>query len=94
MKITRLRHDHIRVTGMAEICGFDLELRDARATIARVVSDLFPAGGDLSDRILVLSGPMTPDGTPVIGATDVRPPFSTLAGTRSAGPWPAVRPSS
>ena len=68
--ITRLG-DRIRVAGMAEICGFDLELRDARrATIAHVVSDLFPEGGDL-DKAEFWCGlrPMTPDGTPVIGAT-------------------------
>ncbi len=68
--ITRLG-DRIRVAGMAEICGFDLELRDARrATIAHVVSDLFPAGGDLSKAEFWCGlRPMTPDGTPVIGAT-------------------------
>jgi len=67
--ITRLG-DRIRVAGMAEICGFDLELRDARrATIAHVVSDLFPAGGDLSKAEFWCGlRPMTPDGTPVIGA--------------------------
>lgn len=68
--ITRLG-DRIRVAGMAEICGFDLELREARrATIAHVVSDLFPKGGDLA-RAEFWCGlrPMTPDGTPVIGAS-------------------------
>lgn len=70
--VTRLG-DRIRVAGMAEICGFDLELREKRrATIAHVVSDLFPKGGDL-DKAEFWCGlrPMTPDGSPVIGATGV-----------------------
>ncbi|MBB4198002.1 D-amino acid dehydrogenase small subunit [Rhodoblastus sphagnicola] len=70
--VTRLG-DRIRVAGMAEICGFDLELREKRrATIAHVVSDLFPQGGDL-DKAEFWCGlrPMTPDGSPVIGATAV-----------------------
>jgi len=70
--VTRLG-DRIRVAGMAEICGFDLELREKRrATIAHVVSDLFPQGGDV-DTAEFWCGlrPMTPDGSPVIGATGV-----------------------
>lgn len=68
--ITRLG-DRIRVAGMAEICGFDLALRDKRrATIAHVVSDLFPGGGDLeASEFWCGLRPMTPDGTPVIGGT-------------------------
>lgn len=68
--VTRLG-DRIRVAGMAEICGYDLALREARRrTIAHVATDLFPDGGDL-DRAEFWCGlrPMTPDGTPVIGAT-------------------------
>lgn len=68
--ITRLG-DRIRVAGMAEICGFDLELREKRrATVEHVVSDLFPLGGDLAKAEFWCGlRPMTPDGTPVIGKT-------------------------
>lgn len=62
--------DRIRVGGMAEIAGFDLTLnRRRRETLEMVVTDLFP-GGDL-ERAEFWTGlrPMTPDGTPIIGAT-------------------------
>ena len=68
--ITRLG-DRIRVGGTAELAGFDLNLRDARReTLAYSVGDLFPEGGDIS-RATFWTGlrPMTPDGTPIIGAT-------------------------
>ncbi len=67
--ITRLG-DRIRVGGMAEISAFSTDLPDRRrATLEMSVSSLFP-GGDLS-RAIFWSGlrPMTPDGTPIIGAT-------------------------
>lgn len=71
--ITRLG-DRIRVAGMAELAGFDLELREKRRrTLDHVVSDLFPAGGDLARQEFWCGlRPMTPDGTPVIGATPVK----------------------
>ena len=62
--------DRIRVGGMAELGGFDLRLNPRRrATLERVVSDLFP-GGDLP-RAQFWTGlrPMTPDSTPIVGAT-------------------------
>jgi len=62
--------DRIRVGGMAELGGFDLRLDPRRrATLELVVQDLFP-GGDLA-RATFWTGlrPMTPDSTPVIGAT-------------------------
>ena len=68
--VTRLG-DRIRVGGTAELAGYSLALRPARrATLAHVVSDLFPRGGDLS-RASFWCGlrPMTPDGTPLVGAT-------------------------
>lgn len=71
--ITRLG-DRIRVAGMAEIAGFDLRLRERRLdTVRHVVRDLFPAGGDLA-RAEPWTGlrPMTPDGTPIVGATAYR----------------------
>jgi D-amino-acid dehydrogenase len=55
---------------MAELGGFDLRLNPRRrATLERVTQDLFP-GGDLP-RAEFWTGlrPMTPDSTPVIGAT-------------------------
>ena len=62
--------DRIRVGGMAELGGFDLRLDPRRrATLEMVVNDLFP-GGDVA-RATFWTGlrPMTPDGTPVVGAT-------------------------
>jgi D-amino-acid dehydrogenase len=68
--------DRIRVGGMAELSGFDLALNPKRrATLERVVNDLYPGGGDLA-RAEFWTGlrPATPDGTPVVGAT----PFGNL----------------
>jgi D-amino-acid dehydrogenase len=62
--------DRIRVGGMAELAGFDLRLDPRRrATLEMVVQDLFP-GGDVA-RASFWTGlrPMTPDGTPIVGAT-------------------------
>lgn len=62
--------DRIRVGGMAELGGYDLRLDPARrATLELVVDDLFP-GGDVS-RATFWTGlrPMTPDSTPIVGAT-------------------------
>ena len=70
--ITRLG-DRIRVGGTAEIAGYDLTLRAARKeTLVHSVSDLFPRGGDTAKASFWCGlRPMTPDGTPVIGATAV-----------------------
>ncbi|WP_271180628.1 D-amino acid dehydrogenase [Ancylobacter defluvii] len=68
--ITRLG-DRIRVGGMAEIAGFNLDLPPARrATLEHSVEDLFGGAGD-QKRATFWTGlrPMTPDGTPVIGPT-------------------------
>lgn len=68
--VTRLG-DRIRVGGTAQLSGFDLNLYEARRrTLEFVVSDLFPRGGDVS-RAEFWTGlrPMTPDGTPIVGAT-------------------------
>jgi D-amino-acid dehydrogenase len=73
--VTRLG-ERIRVGGTAELAGYSLKLRAARRdTLDHVVSDLFPDGGDLK-RAEFWTGlrPMTPDGTPVVGAT----PYSNL----------------
>jgi len=68
--VTRLG-ERIRVGGTAELAGYTLKLHDARRqTLEHVVTDLFPRGGDVS-RAEFWCGlrPMTPDGTPVVGAT-------------------------
>ena len=68
--VTRLGN-RIRVGGTAELAGYNLKLREPRrATLEHVVTDLFPAGGDVQ-RATFWAGlrPMTPDGTPVIGPT-------------------------
>ncbi len=68
--VTRLG-DRIRVGGTAQLSGFDLELVAARRrTLEHVVNDLFPRGGDVA-RAEFWTGlrPMTPDGTPIVGAT-------------------------
>ncbi len=68
--LTRLG-DRLRVAGTAELTGYDLRLRPGRcATIAHVLRDLFPAGGDL-ERAEYWAGlrPMTPDNPPVLGPT-------------------------
>ncbi|WP_348635343.1 D-amino acid dehydrogenase [Herbaspirillum sp. LeCh32-8] len=65
--------DRIRVGGMAEIVGYDKTLKTKRrATLELVVNDLFPGAGDTT-RASFWTGlrPMTPDGTPVVGATPV-----------------------
>ena len=88
--ITRLG-DRIRVGGMAEISGYNNRLEPARRrTLEHSVTDLFP-GGDLS-RATFWSGlrPMTPDGTPVIGATKIAGLYlntghGTLGWTMSSG---------
>ncbi|NPC57807.1 D-amino acid dehydrogenase [Caenimonas soli] len=70
-KIAITRFDNrIRVGGMAELGGFDLRLNPhRRATLEMVVKDLFP-GGDMK-RASFWTGlrPMTPDSTPIVGAT-------------------------
>ena len=68
--VTRLG-ERIRVGGTAELAGYTLKLHETRrATLEHVVTDLFPRGGDVS-RAEFWCGlrPMTPDGTPVVGAT-------------------------
>ncbi|WP_313604567.1 D-amino acid dehydrogenase [Rhizobium sp.] len=88
--ITRLG-DRIRVGGMAEISGYTNDLgQKRRATLEHSVTDLFP-GGDVS-KADFWSGlrPMTPDGTPVIGATKIKGLFlntghGTLGWTMSCG---------
>lgn len=88
--ITRLG-ERIRVGGMAEISGYETRLDEARRrTLEHSVLDLFP-GGDVRQATF-WSGmrPMTPDGTPVIGATSLQGLYlntghGTLGWTMSCG---------
>lgn len=89
--ITRFAN-RIRVGGMAELAGFDTELREKRrATLRMVVNDLFPQGGQAQE-LDFWTGyrPMTPDGTPIIGASKFRNLFfntghGTLGWTMACG---------
>lgn len=70
--ITRLG-DRIRVGGMAEVSGYRATLEPRRQrTLEYSLETLFPGAGDVS-KATFWAGlrPMTPDGTPVIGATAV-----------------------
>ncbi|HAP26607.1 MAG TPA: D-amino acid dehydrogenase [Achromobacter sp.] len=71
-KVAVTRFDQrIRVGGMAELSGFDLRLKDARRkTLELVVNDLFPGSGHVAQAEFWTGlRPMTPDSTPVVGAT-------------------------
>lgn len=89
--ITRF-DDRIRVGGMAELSGHNLQLRDKPlATLRMVLKDLFPDCSDMqgADYWTGLR-PMTPDGTPVVGATDINNLYlntghGTLGWTMSCG---------
>ncbi|MGE4360370.1 MAG: D-amino acid dehydrogenase, partial [Lysobacteraceae bacterium] len=92
-KVAVTRFDNrIRVGGMAELGGYDLRLNPRRRqTLERVVGDLFPTGGDLP-RAEFWTGlrPMTPDSTPIVGATPYPELFintghGTLGWTMSCG---------
>ncbi|WP_370630096.1 D-amino acid dehydrogenase [Xenophilus sp. Marseille-Q4582] len=91
-KIAVTRFDQrIRVGGMAELGGFDLRLNPVRrATLEKVVGELFP-GGDLPAASFWTGlRPMTPDGTPIVGATPLANLFlntghGTLGWTMACG---------
>jgi len=62
--------DRIRVGGMAELGGFDLRLNPRRReTLDFVINDLFPGGDVTQAEFWTGLRPMTPDSTPIIGAT-------------------------
>ncbi|MEE9886238.1 D-amino acid dehydrogenase [Acinetobacter nosocomialis] len=91
-KIAITRFDQrIRVGGMAELNGFNLGLNeDRRATLQMVTQDLFP-GGDMAQASFWTGlRPMTPDSTPIIGATRFKNLFlntghGTLGWTMACG---------
>ncbi|WCT80164.1 D-amino acid dehydrogenase [Novosphingobium humi] len=70
--ITRLGN-RIRIGGMAEISGFNMDLPEARrATLEHSAGTLFPGAGDFSAASFWCGlRPMTPDSTPVIGPTRI-----------------------
>ena len=89
--VTRLG-DRIRVGGTAELAGYSLKLHDARRhTLEHVVTDLFPGSGDVQQADFWCGlRPMTPDGTPIIGATKLPNLYlatghGTLGWTMAAG---------
>ena len=84
--------DRIRVGGMAEIAGYSKTLNPARReTLEMVVNDLFPGAGDTRQASFWTGlRPMTPDSTPVVGATPLRNLFTntghgTLGWTMACG---------
>jgi len=70
-KVAVTRFDQrVRVGGMAELGGFDLRLNpDRRETLEKVVNELFPGADSRHASFWTGLRPMTPDSTPVIGAT-------------------------
>ncbi|VTU26567.1 D-amino acid dehydrogenase [Variovorax sp. PBL-E5] len=70
--VTRLG-ERIRVGGTAQLSGYDLALDDRRRdTLEHVVTDLFPQGGSVKGAEFWTGlRPMTPDGTPILGATPI-----------------------
>ena len=91
-KIAITRFDErIRVGGMAELSGFNHALNEnRRATLQMVTQDLFP-GGDMQHATFWTGlRPMTPDSTPIIGATRFKNLFlntghGTLGWTMACG---------
>ncbi|KWQ05803.1 MAG: D-amino acid dehydrogenase [Acinetobacter harbinensis] len=91
-KIAITRFDErIRVGGMAELSGFSHALNEnRRATLQMVTQDLFP-GGDMAQASFWTGlRPMTPDSTPIIGATRFKNLFlntghGTLGWTMACG---------
>ncbi|MBJ7539738.1 D-amino acid dehydrogenase [Marinomonas transparens] len=89
--VTRLG-GRIRAAGTAELTGYNLDLPKSRTeTINHVVSDLFGKGCDLSlAEYWTGLRPMTPDGTPVVGASGIHGLYlntghGTLGWTMSCG---------
>lgn len=86
--------DRIRVAGTAELAGFDPAIPEARkATIEMVARDLFPHGGDFAKgQFWTGFRPMTPDGTPIIGATPYTNLYTNTGHGTLDGPWLADPP--
>ncbi len=88
--LTRLGN-RLRVGGMAEVAGFDLKLNlRRRQTLEKVTRELFPGGDVAHAEFWTGLRPMTPDGTPLLGATPVNNLFlntghGTLGWTMACG---------
>lgn len=89
--LTRL-DQRIRVGGMAELRGFDLSLRERRRqTLELCLGDLFAGAGDTAQASFWTGlRPMTPDGTPIVGASPIANLFintghGTLGWTMACG---------
>ncbi|SMC26698.1 D-amino-acid dehydrogenase [Andreprevotia lacus DSM 23236] len=92
-KIALTRFDNrLRVGGMAELVGYNRQLDPKRIeTLKMVTHDLFPDAADTA-QASAWTGlrPMTPDGTPLVCATDIRGVFlntghGTLGWTMACG---------
>jgi D-amino-acid dehydrogenase len=89
--VTRLG-SRIRVGGTAELAGYDTRLRPSRrGPLDKTLGDLFPGSADAT-KAEYWAGlrPMTPDGTPIIGATRISNLYlntghGTLGWTMSCG---------
>ena len=70
--ITRLG-DRIRVAGTAELNGYNLNLNEKRRqTLRHVATDIFPETASIeNDEFWAGLRPMTPDGTPIVGETEL-----------------------
>ncbi len=70
--LTRLG-DRIRVAGTAELDGYNLSLKEKRRqTLRFVATDIFPHTAAVKeDEFWTGLRPMTPDGTPIVGETDI-----------------------
>ncbi|MDE1473586.1 D-amino acid dehydrogenase [Xenorhabdus bovienii] len=71
-KIAITRFDNrIRVGGMAEMVGFNMNVPNNRCeTLKMVVQDLYHSGGNVAEATFWTGlRPMTPDGTPIVGPT-------------------------
>lgn len=92
-KVAVTRFDQrVRVGGMAELAGYDMGLNPRRReTLEMVLQDLFPGCGDVTQgEFWTGLRPMTPDSTPIIGATPVPGVFlntghGTLGWTMACG---------
>lgn len=89
--ITRF-DDRIRVGGMAELVGFNKQLSPSRrATLEMVTEDLYPGSGRLAEgQFWCGLRPVTPDSTPIMGATPISNLFlntghGTLGWTMACG---------
>ena len=74
-KVAITRFDQrIRIGGMAEIAGYDLNLDPRRRqTLEMVLGDLYPRGGQVSEATFWTGlRPATPDGTPIVGGTRLK----------------------